>query len=364
MGLFQQLRDKFSHEAMKYKTVFLPDYRVDVSYDPNPIKAGEAYCRIWLADVNLEKDVEWFKTRYPVVHAAVRFHHGNEIVTIPYIAEPGHLNNLGTSDLGNVIQSNYPITPLFPFNQGLVEFQAGLFSMISGDPTAKFIKVMGRFSELLPVPELSSVVKLAEPVYQGIEELLDIGDRQLELVYQQAFTDASGGGSNVLRPGYFAVILAEEHQFNSDNLCVVNDRLQVSSSPGKTKIFLRDGKPLTGYSYMLFRIEKQSQQDWESLTKIVELVYVAQDAVNNGKYEEVKATLIPAIRTAIMRSPDIAKIDRQPMIVKIEETLKESGLQAAGEQRRSLYSIMQRSLPNIDAATEAELVSLEKLFAE
>ena len=363
MGLWQKIQDNFSHEAMKYKTVFLPDYRVDVSYDPNPIKAGEAYCRIWLADVNLEKDVEWLKTRYPVVHAAVRFHHGNEIVTIPYIAEPGHLNNLGTSDLGKVIQFNYPITPLFPFNQGLVEFQAGLFSMISGDPIAKFIKVMGRFSELLPVPELSSVVKLAEPVYQGIEELLDIGDRQLELVYQQAFTDANGGGSNLLRAGYFAVIMAEEHQFNSDTLCVVNDSLQVGS-PGKTEMFLRDGKPLTGYSYMLFRIEKQTQQDWESLTKIGELVYLAQDAVNNGKYEEVKATLIPTIRTTIMRSPDIAKSDRKPMILKIEETLKESGLQAAAGQRRSLYSIMQRSLPNIDAATEAELVSLEKLFAE
>jgi hypothetical protein len=115
---------------------------------------------------------------------------------------------------------------------------------------------------------------------------------------------------------------------------------------------------------MLFRIEKQSQQDWESLTKIKELVYLAQDAVNNGKYEEVKTILMPAIKMAIVRSHDIAKIDRQPMIAKIEATLEESGLQAAGEQRRSLYSIMQRSLPNIDAATEAELVSLEKLFAE
>lgn len=362
MRLFEKVGNKFSHEAMKYKTVFLPDNRVDAAYDSTPIKAGEAYCRIWLADIHLERDVEWFKKRYPVVHAAVRFHHGNEVVTIPYIAEPGHLRSLGTGDVGTVIQSNYPITPLFPFNQGLVELQAGLFSMVSDDPVAKFIKVMGRFSELLPVPELSSVVKLAQPIYQGIEELLDIGDRQLELVYQQAFTDASGGGGNLLRPGYFAVILAEEHQFNSDTLCVVSDRLQVGS-PGPTKMFLRDSKPLTGYSYMLFRIEKKTQQDWESLTKIKELVYLAQDAVYAQKYEEVKATLIPAIRTSILRSPDIAKSDRQPMILKIEETLKEQSLQSPELQRRSLYSIMQRPLPAIDAATKADLASLERLFA-
>jgi len=346
---------------MNYKTLFLPEYRVDVPYDSTPIEAGTAYCRLWLVESQLAKDVQWFKQRYPVVRTAVRLNHGNEIITIPYIAEPG--KNLGTSDLGKVIQYNYPITSLFPFNQGLIELETGLFSIKSTDPIAKFIKVMERFSKLLPVPEFSSVVNLAKPVYEGIEELLNTGDRQLELVYQQAFTDANGGGSNVLKAGYFAVILAEEHQFNSDNLCVVNDSLQVGS-PGKTKTFIRDGKPLTGYSYMLFRIEKQTQQDWESLTKIKELVDLAQDAVSNGKYEEVKATLIPAIRTTIMRSPDIAKSDRIPMIRKIEQNLKESGLQAAVSQRRSLYSIMQQPLPTIDAATAAEMASLERLFAE
>lgn len=346
---------------MNYKTLFLPEYRVDVPYDSTPIEAGKAYCRLWLVESQLAKDVQWFKQRYPVVRTAVRLNHGNEIITIPYIAEPG--KNLGTSDLGKVIQYNYPITSLFPFNQGLIELEAGLFSIKSNDPIAKFIKVMERFSKLLPVPEFSSVVNLAKPVYEGIEELLDIGDRQLELVYQQAFTDTNGGGSNVLKAGYFAVILAEEHKFNSDNLCVVNDSLQLGS-PGNTEIFLRDHKPLTGYSYMLFRIEKQTQQDWESLTKIKELVDLAQDVVSNGKYEEVKATLIPAIKTSIMRSPDIAKSDRKPMILKIEETLKESGLQSARGQRRSLYSIMQRPLPTIDTATEAELASLERLFAQ
>lgn len=346
---------------MKYKTLFLPDYRVDSSYDPTPIKAGEAYCCLWLVESQLAKEQEWFKQRYPVVRTAVSLSHGKEIVTIPYIAEPG--KSLGASDLGEVIQYDYPVTPLFPFNQGLIELEAGLFSITSSDQIAKFIKVIGQFSKLLPVAEFSAVVKLAKPVYEGIEKLLDMGDRRLELVYRQTFTDADGGGGNVLKPGYFAVILAEEHQFNSDTLCVVNSSLQVGS-PGQTKAFLRDHKPLTGYSYMLFRIEKRTQQDWESLNQIKELVYLAQDGVINGKYEEVKSTLIPVIQSTIMRSPDIAKSDRIPMLLRIKENLKESGLQAAGSQRRSLYSIMQQPLPTIDAATAAEMASLERLFGE
>ncbi|MEH2253828.1 hypothetical protein [Nostoc sp.] len=363
MSFLQSLSETFSREAPKYKTLSLPKHRVDLEYDEKPIVAGEAYCRIWLVEMRLAKDVEWFKQRYPVVHAAVRFNHGGKPVIIPYLAAPGQLEKSIADNLDKVIQCNYPLTPLFPFNDGLVELQAGLFSIAANDSIGKFIKTMGRFSELLPVPELSSVIKLAEPVYRGIEDLLDIGERRLELGYQQTFSEADGGGSNSLKAGYFAAILVQDNKINSDNLCIVNDSL-CFGSPGTTKTFKRDGKPLEGYSYMLFRIEKRKQQDWESLKTIKELVTQAQNAISSGEYEKVKKFVLPAIEIAILQSTDVTKADRRNMRLKIEEELKELGLQSTKVQKRSLYSIMQRPLPQIDAVTEAELASLEQLFQQ
>ena len=242
-----------------------------------------------------------------------------------------------------------------------MEFQAGLFSVAAKDSIGKFIQTIGRFAKLLPVPELSSVLSLAEPVYQGIEDLLDIGERRLELGYQQTFSDAVGGGSNFLRPGYFAVILAEENEINSNTLCIVNDNLQ-EGSPGTNKEFVYKHRSLLGYSYMLFRIEKRLQQDWESLKSIKELVAQAQDAVSSGEDHKVKQFLLPAIQTAIYRSPDVAKADRSKMVLKVKDFLQELGFQTITVQTRSLYSIMQRPLPTVDAATQAELAALEKLF--
>ena len=46
----------------------------------------------------------------------------------------------------------------------------------------------------------------------------------------------------------------------------------------------------------------------------------------------------------------------------IKEYLHELGLQATKLQKRSLYSIIQKPLPPIDTATEAELAALEQLF--
>jgi hypothetical protein len=362
MSIFKNFSEAFSREAKKYTTIFLPKHRVDIDCDDTPIRTGEAYCRIWLEDMNLAKDVDWFKQRYPVVNAAVSFHYESKPVTIPFFAAP-KLKDLGSNNLDRVIQDRYPLTPLFPFNQGLVEFEAGLFSMAASDSIGKFIEIMGRFAKLLPTPQISSVLNLAQPVYRGIEDLLDIGERRLELGYRQTFSDADGGSSNFLREGYFAVILAEEHEIRMENLCVVNDNLRLGS-PGITKVFIRDSKPFKGFSYMLFRIEKRKQQDWESLTTIKQLVATAQDAVLSGEYDKVKKFILPGIISEIYRSSDITKADRPLMIATIKDFLQELGLQGAKAQKRSLYSIMQRPLPPIDAATEAELASLEKLFRQ
>ena len=360
MTLWQDFSEMFRRDARRYQAFFLPNNRVSADYDTTPIKAGEAYCRLWLVEMCLAKDTDWFKQRYPIVHAAVRFHHGTKPLTVPYLAQPGQLQEIATENLDRVIQCNYPLTPLFPFNQGLVELQAGLFSMEASDSIGKFIKTMGRFSEILPVPELSSVLKLIEPVYRGIEDLVSAGKGQLELGYQQTYSPARGGGDNDLKAGYFGVILAEEKQINPNNLCVANDSLRVESSP--TQSFTKNSKPLEGYSYMLFRVEKQPEQDWESLSRIKELVNKAQELIFQGEYEEVKNTLIPAIRTTIYSSPDVAKADRSKMIIKIEDYFKEIGLEGQAIQKLSLYSIMQRNLPEIDSHLEKELAKLEKFL--
>ena len=364
MSSWQRFLEIFSRGAKRYQNLFLAEHQVDLEdYDPTPIKTGEAYCRIWLVEMQLAKNVDWFKHRYPVVHAGTRFNYGGQNVTIPYLAGPGYFQDLGVNNLDKVIQCNYPLTPLFPFNQGSVELYAGLFSMAASDPIGKFIAAIERFSDLLPVPELSTVVNLADPVYRGIEDLLDIGDRNLELGYHQTFSGAGGSGGNSLRAGYFAAILATEDELDGKALYVINDSLYVGKL-GMSKISKQNCQSLQGYSYILFRLEKRKAQDWESLTRIKELVYQAQDIASEGKYEVVKNTFIPAIRTAIYRSADITKADRRPMILKIEESLREFGLQAVKVPARSLYAIMQRPLPTIDEATQQELTALEQLFTQ
>jgi hypothetical protein len=359
MAFWDDLARQFTDAAPRYLHRVLAPEQVDVTYDPAPVSENTAYCRLWLVETCLARGVEWLQNRYPVVYAATRYEYNGAAVTVPYLAGAEYFQKLTQRNLDKVISANFPLTPLFPYKRGLVELQAGLFSMRVSDPLGSFVETIGQLSKLLPVPELSSVVKLVDPLYRSIETLFDVGEGRMELGYQQHFSPAGSGGANELRPGYFVAILTNNDTFSDRGLCVVNDTLH--SRPDGP-----DGapSPLKGYSYLLFRLEKRTAQDWEALSTITGLVYRAQDAIQRGQQDEARE-LLAAIKIAIARSPDVVRADRAAMYARIEEDLRDLGLQGqrSGSARRSLYQIMQRPAPALADAELATWAHLEELFA-
>jgi hypothetical protein len=360
--------------SKKYLAYFLEPHRVDVNADTAPVEAGKTYCRVWLVEMRLAKGREWFSQRYPTVHSAVRITYAGKPQTIPYLAGPGFIKELTKENLDKIIQCNHPLTPLFPFNEGLVELQSGLFSVSAGDALQKLLSTLGRFSKLLPVPQFSTVLDIASPLYDGIEDLLGLGGNEFELGYQQNFAPGGGGGFNELRSGYFVAILAEEKSpqnpdgLSKEKLCVVQDGLY-TGAPGQNREFLTKKRELLeGYSYMLFRMETRSSQHWESLANIKKLVDQALDLTVKGEHNQVKQVLLPTIKSEIFRSPDVAREDRKEMVRKIEATLKEWGLEGLVTGQRppgvtpSLNVIMQRPLPPLEPGQAHELEVMEALF--
>ena len=359
MEMWDKLVSLFREKDKKYKNIFFDKKQIDEDYDDRPVIEGSSYCRIWLAEMRLARGVDWFKTRYPMVYAATRYDYGGKIVTIPYVGGLDYFKELTEDNLDKIIQVNRPLTPLFPFNRGVLDFQSALFSIDSSDPVAKFLGAMGRLSKLIPVPELSSVMSLVEPIYSGIEDLIGAGKSNFEIGYQRAFVGANEGGigGGFLRQGYFAAILAEDADFDDAHLRVVNDSLKILVNG-------RDNPAqLAGYNYMLFRIEVRSQQDWESLSGIKSLVERAESAIENGKFETAKDLLV-SIKVAVARSPDVTKSDREAMFGRVREHLRSLGLEGrrGTVAKRSLFEIMQQPSPVLDQEMKSEMEQLHELF--
>ncbi len=358
MTFMGSLKELFNRQAEKHAVVRIPEEMTDAQYDPEPFSEGESYCRVWLVEMCLEKGVEWLKKRYPVVYSSVRFQHGGKEMAVPFIAGPDFLKTQTQKNYDRIIQLDHPLTPLFPFSHGLVEIQAGLFSMVAADWVNRFVNTLDRFSKLIRVPELSSAVKMVSPVVGGIEDLLGIGDRRLEIGYQQTFAGTEEN-PNRLRPGYFAVFRAEPAEISELDLGVFEERLCVM--PGSSQSQIKP-EPLAGYSYMLFRIEKNPNQNWEGLAGIKTLVDKMVEAMNGGKKKE-QETIYQNLRLAVAGSSDITRAHRRRMWDNIKAYIRDSRLHGATstDGSLSLYAIMQRN-EEPSAETVEEIAELEAIF--
>ena len=79
----------------------------------------------------------------------------------------------------------------------------------------------------------------------------------------QTWTSGTAGAAP-LRAGYFTVILADDAALDTRKFWIHNGRLAYGDAA-------QTAKPLRGYNYMLFRLERRDERDdWDSLQTIQE----------------------------------------------------------------------------------------------
>jgi hypothetical protein len=359
------LGKNFKQEARKYVMHFISADRVDKEYDSEPFKKGEEYCRIWLVEMGLAEKVKWFKERYPAVHSSVEFRYRNDAQTIPYLAGPGNLEKSSKGGQSRMIGCNYALTPIFPYNGGLVEIEAGLFNMEGENHLGKIFDALDLVTGIIPMGSVSSILKLSSKLCTGIDGLLGIGSCEMEIGCHSTFSAPGDGGDIDLRPGYLAVILAEDVNFNEEELCIVDGRLHVGpTGPGKP--FLADNTPFEGYSHMLLRIEKRAEYDMETLPEIYDLMHRAVVAKYTPDAQKQLQGLLNAIQIAVMNSDDLVEPDKFKTIDKIQKKLTGPAEtpSVGAKPVSSTAKSVKLGIPLIDTKTEAELLALEEFLHE
>ncbi len=312
MPLLETLARMISNDSTNFVQFGIPAERVlNVQYDSSPVHAGGGYFRVWAVEMKAS-DNHPLANYYPVLHSVVRFDYAGKTIELTRVNGLDSLkSSVGSGiEMSKVVALNFALTELVPFNGGNVEISAGLLAMKEKDKVAAAIKLAGDFSSLLAVPQLSTVLAIAQPLARNIENIVGLGETQFRLGYHNTFTSANSGGSNDLTPQYIAIIAAQQN----DNIprdgaghWVVNDHLvyidPATGGSGPSAEIARD--------YMLLRLEvrRTRGEEWAALTNInapfIEALRVAAD-------DQTKASA--KLKTAIMavlESPDIAENDRE-----------------------------------------------------
>ncbi len=307
MPLREMITGLFVKEASRYVYAAIPSDQVAGGQaDTGALVAGRDYFRIWLSEMSLRHDREWFTTWHPAVHSLVSFQFGQQVIDLPNIVGEQKLAGVDPAHLDRSIQLNHKLTPLMPFSGGVVELDVALLAMQGQDYLKRFIGVLNNFAGLLAVPQLSAVLSVAGPVATGIAELLGSTNGEMHLGLHQSYVQ-KGGGANELKPGYYAVVLATEEKVPPASLCVVDDRLRSGSAHGKNV-------PFVGYAYMLLRIQKETERDdWEGITSIMQPFGAAIAALGDGRLKEARAWYSKA-HGAAFNSIDLTQADRYRVV--------------------------------------------------
>jgi hypothetical protein len=288
----------------------IPKERADEDYDDAPLEPGGSYFRLWLSEMFLTNRVAWGVQWFPAVHGEVRLQFGGQDTTFSRVAQPPN------GQLSEAVRLNYRLTDLIPFNGGVVEVETALLALKGADYLGTAIGILQQFSGLI-TPPLGQAIALAEKVASGTRDLLSATDGKVHLGFHQEFVSDGSGGA-VLRPGYIAVVLADPGKVKPGGLCVRDGQLLYRPAPDATP------DHLTGYDYMLLRIEgRQERDDWR-LKNIQDPLDMATDALCEEPPDEVKAGAYRTVAlAATWKSPDLAKKDRRRVVQAIKAELAE-----------------------------------------
>ena len=345
-SLWQTITSRFRQDAAKLVYAPISKNRTDVDYKDAPLIAGESYFRIWLTEMFLTNSRDWFTSWHPAVHCSVKLTFNNQ-AAVNFSSVARAPENAAT----NGVLLNYKLSELMPFNGGDVEIAAGLLALKGASDLRFAVNLLASFSSLV-APPLGQAIAIADKVSGGIESLINDTHGEIHLPFHQVFASSGGGGSNDLRPGYYAVLLANAATFKLEQLSIRGDRLESA------------GKPLTGVDHMVFRIEGRAERDDWRFAAIANPLKEAKAAI--VRRDEARATtMLNEAILAAYTSPDLAEGDRMRVINAIKsdfERARSIGYGAAGDQTSDLNEIMETNAMSREEALILGKPPVEELF--
>ncbi|HLJ99410.1 MAG TPA: hypothetical protein VKU39_05820 [Streptosporangiaceae bacterium] len=333
--LWQRIRRRFDAEAGHLHRLFF-------AQDDGPAMVpDDSYLRVWLSELFLAKDVAWGAERTPAVQASVRMLYGGlRPRTFATLVQPPAASARGVFE-------DFQLTELMPYRGQSVELEAGLYAIVTKNNLGTAIDIVTSFASLV-VPPVSAVLAVIDKVADGIEKVIEANAADPMLCLIGTLAAPGGGVSNELRPGWLAVVRATEAELPRAELHLEGGRL------------CRNGARLTGFDYLVLRIEgRRERDDWRTpdLDRAIGEAAYAKDL---GRTEEYQRLLSDAL-SKIWLSADLTPPQRRQVAAAVKEELgaAEPGAVAAGEM--TVESIVaRRGLPS---RQEVQHITLRDLLA-
>lgn len=304
MDLFRWFGRQVANDAAQRTALAVPAAQDLTGRSGTVAVAEQHYVRLWFSELFLQRDTEWFTSRYPLAYSLVAHKYGDQPkVEFANVAGKNKFD-IGQADQGRSIMRNYAMSPLVPFRGGDIEVDCGLVSMRAGNVLESFAKTVGDIAGKLNVPQASAVAGIASSVASAVQDLLGAGEARTVLTAHDMFTGAG------LTSGY--VLLSSEPlaHFAGTKVWVTPDGVRTGPDPDHLA-------PLPPQDFLVVFIQcVPERDDWQSLGAIGKPLDKAIEAKLAGRDDEAKVLLTQA-KVAAMTSPDLTRTDAKRVIAAV-----------------------------------------------
>jgi hypothetical protein len=312
---------------------------------PVAMKPDDSYLRLSVSQLFLARQRSWGGDRIPAVKASVtmRFSGADQHRTLARLIRP-------EAATGHASITNYPLTDWLPYLGQSVEVRASLYQIIGRNNLLAAIDVVSEFASLVTPPGVSTALVAADKVAQGINKVVEANAKEAVLEVHDMLSPETQlpAGSRSVGPQSIAVVRVPETDLPAESLHL-NESGQLC----------RDGQTLSGYDYLVLRLDAcRERPDWR-IPDIDEAIKKAYRAQAQGKAKEYKSYANQAI-TKLWDSPDFTTQQQKRLAQSLRTDFDEAKPGAVAEGDLTLKGIVGRH--GLPSRGEVNGLTLEDLL--
>jgi hypothetical protein len=293
-----------------------PECIVESGASPSHFVPGKNYFAVVINEMFLAEGRQWFTIYDPMALVVTEFTYDGKRAIVPFVAGPSLLEGKVQHIPNGIAITDTLVAGVHPYVGGKFALTI-ILAQVKRESYAKRLltvveKVSGAFALGAAVgPQL----KVAGAVMDGVESLFGMSDTKAIIGHRWEYND---GTTPWLKPGFFALINADEPSVEETKLSVVRGRLRTGS--GDTARGFRSADYLL---YSLCSVDRRTDVRELAFYHLFEQALRDAASADKGGWDRSKAGLV-TLYQEMLASPDLT----WDQVQQLADTLKKQLVEA------------------------------------
>ena len=304
----EEVKNRVWQQSKSFTAGFLETNQSEDKFVGRAVEPRKDYVEVRVKSMRVPFKIIGTRTYYGTVHSFMSLNNiaaTNGKAKFSVVTTPNDLQNLDKDSLFNVITKDILLLGPIPYQGGDINLETGVFSVLSDNLLAPFLKIVEDVSKTAGVSVISQAMPFIGPIENAIYHLIGYSsENKLEVGINMPLMDGQ------IKEGYLVVVAESGGKEYLSKLRLQNDGRLFSGA-----------KEITTVPYMVLTIRaKKRRGSYDDITKIRDSMAKLYNSFETGD-ADIIMRFFNDFTNIVNGSPELLPSDAQMII---EETYQEN----------------------------------------